>query len=575
MASKTGDPHRRWFRALLGGVVLLGAVLRLYKPGLYPQSFHHDEMMLGYDAWSIWKTGMDQHGAFLPIHFRAFNEYLSGTAQYIVAPFVGLLGPSETSARLPFALLGTLTVLITAMIGRRWFGRWAGLVAALFLAIDPWHVYFSRLALVNSSTPIFTVAALYAFTRAMVAIQADVDAAGESAHAGDAPVLTGLRRSTMAWLATSALFFAVLMRTYQPLRLQAPLLFSLCLVSAARLLQRRPRLVVLWIGLFALFASPQIIDHVAHWERNQLQLRHNNLLGRGDWLVTLASNYADYFNPRRLFFTGLEGMVDDHPGIGNLFWMEGLLWLAAAYGLSRGILLNRVGFSVRFLSTAWFFTYPLAASFTLTGIPSENRTVGFLPCPELLAGYGAMVVMTGLGRPRFPWSSAARRLCAITAFLGAVVVYESRFIPWFFDAPYLGTRRDPSSMPVSVGLREILQESERRAQPCDVVYVDELLWVSYLFMARYPPARFQQDEKVGENVPPDDFLNIAAFGNVRMSPPNEWRFRSAKPAPPCATPHKELFVTRHFSLGPEWRRVHSIANAAGAPLWELYERGPL
>jgi 4-amino-4-deoxy-L-arabinose transferase-like glycosyltransferase len=468
-------------------------VLRLYKPGVYPQSFHHDEMMLGYDAWSIWKTGMDQHGAFLPIHFRAFNEYLSGTAQYIVAPFVGLLGPSETSARLPFALLGTLTVFITARIGQRWFGRWAGLLAALFLAIDPWHLFFSRLALVNSSTPIFTVAALYAFTRATTAIQADLHDGGDHgrsltrdgpAGAGAARALGGFRRSTMAWLALSALFFAVLMRTYQPLRLQAPLLFVLCLVSAGALLKRCPRLLLLWMGLFALFASPQIIDHVAHWERNQLQLRHNNLLDRGDWLVTLVSNYADYYDPRRLFFTGLEGMVDSLPGIGNLFWMEGPLWLAAAYGLSRGVLLNRPGFSVRFLLVAWFFTYPLAASFTLTGIPSENRTVGFLPCPELLAGYGAMVVLNGLGRSGFPWSSAARRACAITALLVAVVLYESRFIPWFFDAPYRQTRRDPSSMPVSIGLREILDESTRRAQPCDVVYVDELLWVGYLFMAR-------------------------------------------------------------------------------------------
>ena len=130
-------------------------------------------------------------------------------------------------------------------------------------------------------------------------------------------------------------------------------------------------------------------------------------------------------------------------------------------------------------------------------------------------------------------------------------------------------------MPASVGLREILEKSQRRARPYDVVYVDELLRVSYLFMARYPPDRFQKDEKVGENEPPDEFLHITAFGNVRMSPPNEWRSRSAKPATPCATPPKEFFVTRHFSLGAEWPKVHSIDNAAGAPLWQLYERGAL
>jgi hypothetical protein len=527
-------------------------------------------MMLGYDAWSIWKTGRDQHGAFLPIHFRAFNEYLSGTAQYIVAPFVGLLGPSELSARLPFELLGTVTVFLTALIGRRWFGGSAGLVAALFLAIDPWHVFFSRFALVNSSAPIFTATALYAFTRAIASLQRDFDRARGDPRDGRAR--QSLDRRSMAWVVLSALSFALLMRTYQPLRLQAPLLFGLCLASAGAILKARPRLVVVWMALFVLFASPQVVDHLAHWDRNQLQLRHNNLLGRTDWLVTLVGNYADYFNPRRLFFTGLEGMIDDHPGIGNLCWAEAPLWVAAAYGFSRGFQPVRLGFSARFLLIAWFITYPLAATFTVTGIPSENRTVGFLPCPELVAGYGAAVVLAALFRPRFPWSSAVRILVATAGLLVAVWFYEVRFIRWFFVTPYLETARDRGEIPVSLGLRAILEEANRRAGSCDVVYVDGIPWVSYLFMARYPPERFQKDQKVQENVPPDEFLDIAAFGNVRMSSPDGWPLRAPKPPPPCATPHKELFATRNFSLGSEWHKVHSIDNAAGMPVWELYEK---
>lgn len=564
------EPDRRWFWVLLAGVVLLAAALRLYKLGVYPQSFHHDEMMLGYDAWSIWNTARDQQGAFLPIHFRAFNEYLSGTAQYIVAPFVGLLGPSELSARLPFALLGTVTVFLTGLIGRRWFGGWAGLVAALFLAIDPWHVFFSRLALVNSSAPIFTATSLYAFTRAIGSF--DRDFAQARGGVRTARTLGGLGRGSMAWLVLSALSFALLMRTYQPLRLQAPLLFGLCLVSAGAILKRRPLLVVAWAALFMLFASPQIVDHLAHWERNQLQIHHNNLLTRNDWFVTLVGNYADYFNPRRLFFTGLEGMVDDHPGIGNLCWMEAPLWLAAVYGFSRSFQSVRPGFSARFLSIAWFITYPLAASFTVTGIPSENRTVGFLPCPELVAGYGAAVVLAALFRPRLPSSSIVRAAVAAAALLVAVFFYEDRFIRWFFVKPYLETDRDRGAIPVSIGLRPILEEASRRAGPCDLIYVDDIPWVSYLFMARYPPDRFQKDNKVGENVPPDEFLNIAAFGNVRISSPNQWPLRAPQPPPPCSTPHKELFATRHFSLGSEWRKVHSIDNAAGMAIWELYEK---
>ena len=122
-----------------------------------------------------------------------------------------------------------------------------------------------------------------------------------------------------------------------------------------------------------------------------------------------------------------------------------------------------------------------------------------------------------------------------------------------------------------MGLRAILAEANRRAGACDVIYVSEINWVSYLFMTRYPPDRFQKDAKVAENVPPDEFLDIAAFGNVRMTDPKSWRLTAPAPPPPCATRHKELFATRHFSLGPEWHKVHSVDNAAGEALWELYE----
>src|SRR5689334_19054963 len=94
-----------WIGALI--VVLLGGFIRLYALDKYPSGFNQDEMVLGYDAWSIWQTGRDHHGEVLPVFFRTFDDYVPPVTNYIVSPFVGLLGLNEFTTRLPIALLGT------------------------------------------------------------------------------------------------------------------------------------------------------------------------------------------------------------------------------------------------------------------------------------------------------------------------------------------------------------------------------------------------------------------------------------------------------------------------------------
>lgn len=103
-------------------ITVIAGTLRLYRLGTYPQRFNQDEMVLGYDAWSLWQTGHDQHGDRLPIFFRTFNDYVPPVANYLTAPFVGILGLNETTTRLPVALLSTATVLLVGLLGRRWFG---------------------------------------------------------------------------------------------------------------------------------------------------------------------------------------------------------------------------------------------------------------------------------------------------------------------------------------------------------------------------------------------------------------------------------------------------------------------
>src|SRR3990172_10687005 len=70
---------------------------------------------------------------------------------------VKLLGLDEFSVRLTAALFGIGTVIGIFFLGRALFHPWVGLWSALFLALCPWHMHFSRIAFELISFPFLFV----------------------------------------------------------------------------------------------------------------------------------------------------------------------------------------------------------------------------------------------------------------------------------------------------------------------------------------------------------------------------------------------------------------------------------
>ena len=140
-------------KLLLFLILLLASFLRFWRLGSYP-ALNADEAAIGYNAYSLIETGKDEHGNAWPIHFQSFNDYKPGLYFYLVLPFVKVLGLSELAVRIPGALFGVATVLVVYFLCRELFpdkkleiGNWKleiGEFAALFLAISPWHIHFSR-----------------------------------------------------------------------------------------------------------------------------------------------------------------------------------------------------------------------------------------------------------------------------------------------------------------------------------------------------------------------------------------------------------------------------------------------
>lgn len=148
-------------------IILLAFALRFYRLDSYP-ALNADEAAIGYNAYSLIRTGLDEHGNPWPIHFQSFNDYKPGLYFYIVIPFVRFLGLSEWAVRIPGALLGVLTVLVIYLLVKELFkSEKLALLSSLFLAISPWHIHFSRGGWEVNVATFFITLGVWLFLRAL------------------------------------------------------------------------------------------------------------------------------------------------------------------------------------------------------------------------------------------------------------------------------------------------------------------------------------------------------------------------------------------------------------------------
>ena len=60
-------------KLLLIFIIGLSFFLRIYKVTSVPPSLNWDEVSIAYNAYSILKTGKDEWGDFLPLHFKSYG----------------------------------------------------------------------------------------------------------------------------------------------------------------------------------------------------------------------------------------------------------------------------------------------------------------------------------------------------------------------------------------------------------------------------------------------------------------------------------------------------------------------
>lgn len=138
-------------------ILIVGAFFRLYKISEY-MTFLGDE---GRDALVVKRLLLDHDLVFVGPGTSVGNMYLGPFYYYFMAPFLFLFRFDPTGPAVGVALLGVLTIFFVWYLAYKWFGRRAGLTAALLYAFSPVVIIFSRHSWNPNIMPFFSLLVIY------------------------------------------------------------------------------------------------------------------------------------------------------------------------------------------------------------------------------------------------------------------------------------------------------------------------------------------------------------------------------------------------------------------------------
>lgn len=165
------DKMKIGFFALL----VLGVFLRIFKFGILPVGLNADEASIGYEAYSLLKTGADRWGIKLPPYFLSFGSGQNTMYAYLSVPFLYFFDLSQTSIRYLSSFLGFVTLPLVYFLAKLIFkNRCFVLACVLLYLFDPYLFMISRWALEYNILPFFVILSIFLFTKTFTSLSSGV-----------------------------------------------------------------------------------------------------------------------------------------------------------------------------------------------------------------------------------------------------------------------------------------------------------------------------------------------------------------------------------------------------------------
>lgn len=483
-------------------IILLSVILRFFWLDRFPPSLYTDETDQGYNAYSVLKTLKDEHGSYLPLSFRSFGDWKPPLPTYLMIPFISVFGLNEISVRLPSAVLGTGSVLIIFFLVREMFIGYSyrnkiGLLAALFLAVSPWHILESRSAMLVIISLFFFESGVWLF-------------------------LVGLRKKNS--LILSSLMFVFSVYSYYGMRIITPLFILFLLIHYREKIVFTGRsmltafllgfLLLTPLGVSFLKESDVVLgraktvsvfyDQGVRLTQWQLitqdgieappfitRFYHNAVYMYGNRII---KNFLSHFDPKYLFLVGDTAPPFQIPDMGILYLVDGVFILTGIVFLIR-----RKGPSKLFMAV-WVFLSISPAALTFM-VPASNRTFNAVVIYEILVAAGTYYIF---GKIKFK---------SVTALiLTAVLIYNTAY---FLNRYFLILPQKHADW-WNYGWKETVRSVAKIQSDYDDVVVSDINgmpYIYFLFYQIYDPRKYQDtalrtyvSDKFG-------FEHVDGFGN--------------------------------------------------------------
>jgi len=483
-------------------IVLIGVFLRFYKLGVNPPSLDWDEASIGYNAYSIEKTGADEYGNKFPLSIRSFDDYKPALYTYLDIVPIYLFGLNEFSVRLPAAIFGSLTIIAVFFLTEEILLGWEkkkqamiSLISAFFFAVSPWHLQFSRAAFEGQIGLFFLIAGLLFFFKA-------------------------LKSRNFFYL--SSVLFLLSLYSYHSFRLLIPLLLlALLIVFWKVIINFKKQAIIflfilcfcsfpIWNSFFGagagarlsmvtIFSDPTVIE--SSIKEIDYDKNNNDYFGmalhnrRVVYSLAAAKGYLDHFNPDFLFIHGDGGVQHHAVGMGMLYLWDIPFILAGIYFLLRRF--NRFILVLFIL----FLLSPIPAAIT-TGTPHPVRAIGMMLGFHIFAAAGVV----------FFWEKIMqlRNLFMKVSIMFIVLICFALNLAYYFHQYYVHTPIEYGYF-WQYGYKEAFsfaKENEAKLKSIVVTYEYDQPYIYYLFYNKIDPAWYQKNWNYNGNGSIDRFKRI-------------------------------------------------------------------
>lgn len=504
-------------------VFLAALFLRFYRFGKIPPGLNRDEASIGYTAYSILKTGQDEYGHFLPLSIKSFGDWKLPGYVYLTIPFVAVFGLNDWVVRLPSALVGILTIIVAYFLAMVFFkreikklrnGEIEGLkikdkkspnisiskylnilpeIAALFLALTPWHIYFSRAGYeANLALLFFTLGVLYFIKERFI---------------------------------FSAIWFVFTLYTYHAYHLLTPVfLLAATIILRKKISKKRKEFlmatvlflilagIIFWQNLsgnltktseISFMTDPFIIQDQIILPRSTFDYQFLGAIFYNKVTVfgkIFLNNYLASFSPAFMVWQGGRHPIHNAPGIGHLLLIQYLFFLIGFYYLFK----ERKNKN-NLLLMAWILLSPLASSMTKDA-PNSVRLTPLIVPVNLVAGLGFCRLFNKIKSEKV----------LTTLFLVTFLLIFSNLVLFF--QKYFHQLPLERGENWGAGYQELVNYLYLPENQDKKIIIEKPHYSPYiylLFYRRYDPKKFQE-EVVYYPVTEDGFYHVKSLGRFEF-----------------------------------------------------------